>query len=134
LAPAWHVQAGGQVVRCHLFDPLRSSAPVVAEVSAPVAAVERAGGDTLLQVRDLKVHFPIRKGLLQRTVAHVAAVDGVSFDLQAGRTLALVGESGCGKTTVGKAILQLIQPTAGSVKLAGKELTGLSGNALQPLR
>ncbi|HWV18670.1 MAG TPA: ABC transporter ATP-binding protein [Rhodocyclaceae bacterium] len=134
LAPAWHVQAGGQAVRCHLFDPLRSSAPVVAEVSPPVAAVERAGGDTLLQVRDLKVHFPIRKGLLQRTVAHVAAVDGVSFDLQAGRTLALVGESGCGKTTVGKAILQLIQPTAGSVKLAGKELTGLSGNALQPLR
>jgi peptide/nickel transport system ATP-binding protein len=95
---------------------------------------QRSPATTLLEVRDLKVHFPIRKGLLQRTVAHVHAVDGVSFDLQAGRTLALVGESGCGKTTVGKAILQLIAPTAGSVQLGGVELTGLSGRALQPLR
>lgn len=134
--PLWYAQAGGQQVRCHLFDPARIGMETV--INPPPAATEqlaaRTPASTLLEVRDLKVHFPIRKGLLQRTVGHVPAVDGVSFDLQAGRTLALVGESGCGKTTVGKAILQLIAPTAGSVKLGGVELTGLAGDALQPLR
>jgi peptide/nickel transport system ATP-binding protein len=132
--PAWYAQAGDQQVRCHLFDPLRPGASAAVEPPPSVAPDQRATGGTLLQVSGLKVHFPIRKGLLQRTVAHVPAVDGVSFDLQAGRTLALVGESGCGKTTVGKAILQLIRPTAGSVRLGGLELTGLSGAELQPLR
>jgi peptide/nickel transport system ATP-binding protein len=136
VAPAWYAQAGGQQVRCHLFDPLRMGMETLINPPPPAPVEEAALPPTsiLLQVRDLKVHFPIRKGLLQRTVAHVPAVDGVSFDLQAGRTLALVGESGCGKTTVGKAILQLIAPTAGSVQLGGIELTGLSGHALQPLR
>ena len=72
-----------------------------------------------MQVDNLQVHFPIHKGILQRTVGHVKAVDGVSMNIPAGRTLALVGESGCGKTTVGKALLQLITPTAGSVRFAG---------------
>ena len=88
----------------------------------------------LLAVAYLAVHFPIRRGILQHTVGYVRAVDGVSLELARGRTLALVGESGCGKTTVGKAILQLIQPTTGRVQLDGRELTGLSRKAMRPLR
>lgn len=136
LEPGWHAQAGGQEVRCHLFDPARPCMPTLNTPlpTEPQQTAPAVAASPLLQVHDLKVHFPIRKGLLQRTVGHVPAVDGVSFELQAGRTLALVGESGCGKTTVGKAILQLIAPTAGSVRLGGVELTALSGAALQPLR
>jgi peptide/nickel transport system ATP-binding protein len=81
----------------------------------------------LLQVSDLRVHFPIRKGILQRVVGQVKAVDGVSLSIAHGRTLALVGESGCGKTTLGKSLLNLIPPTAGSVRFDGRELVG--GNA-----
>jgi len=76
----------------------------------------------LLEVDDLQVHFPIRRGVLQRTVGHVRAVDGVSLTLSPGRTLALVGESGCGKTTAGKAMLRLVQPTGGTVSLDGRAL------------
>ena len=76
----------------------------------------------LLEVDDLQVHFPIRRGLLQRTVGHVRAVDGVSLALSPGRTLALVGESGCGKTTAGKATLRLVAPTGGAVRLGGRAL------------
>ncbi|HZV54963.1 MAG TPA: ABC transporter ATP-binding protein [Rhodocyclaceae bacterium] len=85
----------------------------------------------LLEVDALAVHFPIRRGLLQRTVGHVKAVDGVSLKVSAGRTLALVGESGCGKTTAGKAILQLIRPTAGQVHLEGRALLGLAADRMQ---
>jgi peptide/nickel transport system ATP-binding protein len=84
-----------------------------------------------LQVENLQVHFPIRKGLLQRVVGQVKAVDGVSLDIAQGRTLALVGESGCGKTTLGKALLQLIQPTAGSVRFGGKELDRTARASMQ---
>jgi peptide/nickel transport system ATP-binding protein len=78
----------------------------------------------LLQVEDLKVHFPIRKGILQRTVGQVKAVDGVSFAIPQRRTLALVGESGCGKTTLGKALLRLNQPTSGGVRFEGESIAG----------
>lgn len=88
----------------------------------------------LLQVRDLKKHFPIRKGLFARTVGHVKALDGISFDVHAGEVLGLVGESGCGKTTAGRCILQLIEPTSGSVKFEGRELVGLSRSEMRPLR
>ena len=71
----------------------------------------------LLEVKDLKTHFPVRRGVLQRVVDHVRAVDGVSFSIKPGETLGLVGESGCGKTTVGRTILRLIPATAGSVHL-----------------
>ncbi len=89
---------------------------------------------SLLQVDDLRVHYPIRAGLLRRTVATVRAVDGVSLSLQAGRTLALVGESGCGKTTVGKAILQLIDEASGQVMFDGLDLMQLRGEALRQRR
>jgi peptide/nickel transport system ATP-binding protein len=93
-----------------------------------------AQASALLQVDNLQVHFPIRKGILQRVVGHVKAVDGVSLEIPQGHTVALVGESGCGKTTLGKALLQLTPPTAGSVKLDGHELTGLAAGELRTRR
>lgn len=88
----------------------------------------------LLQIRDLKVWFPIKKGVLRRTVDYVRAVDDVSLDIPQGQIVALVGESGCGKTTLGRAVLQLEQPTSGSIQIQGQELTGLSARELRPLR
>jgi oligopeptide transport system ATP-binding protein len=89
---------------------------------------------TLVDVKGLKVHFPIKGGLLGRTVGHVKAVDGVDLFIRRGETLGLVGESGCGKSTTGRAILQLIKPTSGSVKLNGAELTTLSPNEIRRKR
>ena len=88
----------------------------------------------LLEVNDLKVHFPIRKGLFKHTVGHVFAVDGISFSLEKGKTLALVGESGCGKTTVGKSILNLLPATGGSVRYQGTDLLALSNTQMKPWR
>jgi peptide/nickel transport system ATP-binding protein len=88
----------------------------------------------LLKVEQFKVYYPIKKGLFQRVVGHVKAVDGVSFELRQGSTLALVGESGCGKTSLGKALLNLIPATAGSMWLNGADLTQLQGEALRQQR
>ncbi len=93
-----------------------------------------ANGSPLLEVRDLRTHFPIRRGVFSRTVGHVKAVDGVSFDLHAGKTLGLVGESGCGKTTVGRTILRLIPATAGQVLFNGQDLFSVGGRELRRLR
>ena len=87
-----------------------------------------------LEVRDLAKHFPVQKGLFKRTVAHVKAVDGVSFSIQPGETLCLVGESGCGKSTVAKVALRLIEPTGGAILLDGQDVTGLGVNAMRPYR
>ncbi len=128
--PPWRDAGNGQRVRCVLAD----AAPAV---GAGVGAGDTAVGGAekpLLAVDDLKVHFPIRRGILQRAVGAVRAVDGVSLQLLPGRTLALVGESGCGKTTAGKAMLQLIRPTAGRVQLDGLEITTRSTAELRPLR
>jgi len=88
----------------------------------------------LLEVRDLKKHFPVRTGLLQRVTAHVKAVDGVSFSLDQGETLGLVGESGCGKSTTGRAILRLLPVTSGEVMFQGKNLLAMHGEELRRAR
>ena len=88
----------------------------------------------VLAVTDLKKHFPIKKGLLNREVAKVYAVDGVSFSLEKGQTLGLVGESGCGKSTVARTILRLLDPTAGQVLINGIDVTHLSNKELRPIR
>ena len=99
------------------------------------AAFEQKSPATpLLSIRDLKVWFPINKGLLRRTVDYVRAVDQVSLDIFPGQIVALVGESGCGKTTLGRAVLQLEPPTSGSIKFRDQELIGLSARTLRPLR
>jgi len=94
----------------------------------------RVAGTTLLEVQDLQVHFPIHKGLFRRVVGQVRAVDGIDLQLRVGRTLALVGESGCGKTTAGKGLLQLIRPSGGRVDYLGRNLAGLCHGAMRPYR
>jgi peptide/nickel transport system ATP-binding protein len=133
--PEWSGIGESQGVRCHLQDadlpPLARTAS--SEVQQPAEEYNKST-TPLLKVDDLKVHFPIQKGVLRRTVGHVKAVDGVSMEITTGHTMALVGESGCGKTTVGKGILQLIRPTAGRANFDGDELTKLKGEALRKRR
>jgi len=141
----------GHEVRCVLYErtgPGAAFAPAAVVPAAPMTAQPAAGPQTagaptpaksapLLQVADYRVWFPIRQGLLRRTVGWVKAVDGISFDLAPGRTLALVGESGCGKTTTGKALVQLLRSVArieGSARLEGVELAGMQGDALRDAR
>jgi oligopeptide/dipeptide ABC transporter ATP-binding protein len=88
----------------------------------------------LLSVKGLVKHFPVKKGLLQHTVGQVHAVDGISFDIAEGETLGLVGESGCGKSTAGKTILRLIEPTAGEIRVNGERIDRLSRRAMRPYR
>jgi oligopeptide transport system ATP-binding protein len=103
------------------------------EAAAVGAATQ--DGDVILEVTDLKMHFPVGSGLLSRKpTGYVKAVDGVSFTVKRGETLGLVGESGCGKTTTGRCILQLYKPTAGKVKFDGQELTELNTKAMRAMR
>jgi peptide/nickel transport system ATP-binding protein len=131
--PGWTRVGAGHLVRCHLREREIAVALVTRPAVEP-AARHDAVASPLLEVRDLKVHFPIRRGILKRTVGCVKAVDGVSLSIPAGRTLALVGESGCGKTTVGKSVLQLFRPSSGEVRFGGAELTRLSGARLRERR
>jgi peptide/nickel transport system ATP-binding protein len=96
--------------------------------------LEDRGVSTLLQVSNLTKHFPVRKGVFSRVSAHVHAVDDVSFSIDQGETLGLVGESGCGKSTTGKLILKLLQPSGGTVHWRGERIDQLSAGAMRPLR
>jgi peptide/nickel transport system ATP-binding protein len=127
-------------VRCLLYaEGARADTSVAAIAAAPPAPARAAAAAQapLLAVQQLRVRFPIRKGLLQRTAGHFEAVGGVSFEILPGQTLALVGESGCGKTTIGKAIVQLLRGQAdidGKALLGGSNLFELQGDALQAAR
>src|SRR4030067_2712999 len=88
----------------------------------------------LLEVRDLKKYFPLRKGVLSRTMGWVQAVDGVGFTLKKGETLGLVGESGCGKTTLGRCLLRLIEPTEGEIQFEGNDLLKMDREELRRVR
>ena len=88
----------------------------------------------VIEVTDLRKHYPVRKGLLRRQVGAVFAVDGVSFSINQGETLGLVGESGCGKSTVARTVMRLIEPTSGSIRLNGTDITGLSKAEMRPFR
>ena len=134
-------------VRCVLYKSgitpdagllrIKTALPVSVDQPAARIAPSPASSAPLLQVRDYRVYFPIRQGAFKRTIGYVKAVDGISFDLAAGRTLALVGESGCGKTTTGKALLQLLRDIArieGEANLDGQPLDSLEGEELHQAR
>ena len=144
--PLFEPVAGHQV-RCVLYKSgltpdarllqAKASSPAATETSLHAASSAASVTAPLLQVRDYRVYFPIRQGLLKRTAGYVKAVDGISFDLAASRTLALVGESGCGKTTTGKTLLQLLRGVAhieGEALLDGQPLDRLEGDALHQAR
>jgi peptide/nickel transport system ATP-binding protein len=147
-APGVHDLGNGQSARCHLYAAgaardegggRRAEEGIAGQVAAsphPSSLIPHPSpkAEPLLAVRGLKVHFPIHKGLFKRVVAHVHAVDGVTLEIKAGRTLGLVGESGCGKTTVGKGILRLVEPTAGEVLFDNIDLTRLTRAGLRPHR
>ena len=111
-----------------------SGGSVVPYFAEALPAASELRGQPLLEVRDLRTYFPIRRGVLSRTVGHVKAVDGVSFDIRPGKTLGLVGESGCGKTTVGRTILRLIPATSGTVQYKGTDFFAYRGEELRRLR
>jgi len=102
-------------------------------LSAP-SRPSRARGDVLLRIDALCMHFPITKGMLRRKVGAIRALDGISFDITRGQTLALVGESGCGKSTAGRTILRLYDPTDGRIVFDGSDITAMQGEALRRMR
>lgn len=114
--------------------PRRYTQPTMTTATAQKPAEKRTAESPILEVRDLKTYFPVRTGILQRVTDYVRAVDGVSFRIAPGETLGLVGESGCGKTTVGRTILRLIPHTSGEVLFEGKDVFKLSGASLKAMR
>ncbi|MGW1615446.1 ABC transporter ATP-binding protein [Streptomyces sp. NPDC002285] len=112
-----------------MSETKKSDVTVPAQASAPLAERE-----VLLKVEGLQKHFPIRKGVLQRQVGAVKAVDGIDFEVRKGETLGVVGESGCGKSTMGRVITRLQDPTGGSIHFEGQDITRLSTAGMRPLR
>jgi oligopeptide/dipeptide ABC transporter ATP-binding protein len=104
------------------------------EAHMPDGANDMNANVPVLDVRNLKKHFPVRKGLLRKVAGHVYAVDGVSFSIARGQTLGLVGESGCGKSTVARAVIRLIEPTSGEVRILGRDILSLSKDELRESR
>jgi peptide/nickel transport system ATP-binding protein len=135
IAPPWYTPQKQHQVRCHLYADSRQqmAVPAAATEQNPVAE-KQSTAQPILQVEQLRVYFPIRKGLFKRTVGYVKAVDGIDLTLHRGETLALVGESGSGKTTTGRSILQLVKPTAGRIWYKGQFLQQLGGQQLRCLR
>src|SRR5207245_7779106 len=113
--------------------PLQDGSPLIAD-----ASTRQASDKPLLDVENLRVYYPVREPLIQkifqREKLSVHAVDGVSFTLERGEIFGLVGESGCGKTTTGRAVLRLVDPTSGSIKFEGMNITRLKEERLRPLR
>jgi peptide/nickel transport system ATP-binding protein len=141
IAPPSYMIEPEHGARCHLYGDgatdsrrLTGSRGDIAQESSGAVSAHPDADTPLLTVEDLKIHFPIRKGLLKRIVGHVKAVDGVSLSVRAGRTLALVGESGSGKTTVGKGIVQLLPLSGGRVHFGGVDLSSLSAGELRGRR
>jgi peptide/nickel transport system ATP-binding protein len=128
--PAWRTLAPGHEVRCHLTES-RATAESIDQPAQAEAVLEAA---PILELRDLSVAFPIRQGILQRVKGYVRAVDGVSLTIRPGETLALVGESGCGKTTLARAVLRLIDSSGGQIWLDRVDITDLGGTELRSLR
>src|SRR5438874_2409315 len=116
---AVRAKAAGTLGRLLAFGGARRSGPV---------------SDAVLEVTDLKKHFPVKRGIIRRTVGQVYAVDGVSFDVREGETLGLVGESGCGKSTVARTVLRLVEPTSGAIKINGEDIAQISKAELRPYR
>jgi peptide/nickel transport system ATP-binding protein len=140
--PAWHPLPGGGEVRCHLYGEeggrRKAEERPKAQAASPsphASSFALPPSDApLLAVRDLRVHFPIYKGVFQRVAGYVRAVDGVSLTIRRGKTLGLVGESGCGKTTAGKGILRLVEPAAGQVLFDGEDFLRLPRATLRARR
>jgi oligopeptide/dipeptide ABC transporter ATP-binding protein len=114
--------------------PARGAAAAGARGGASGGVLAGGVSAAVLEVRELVKHFPVQRGLLRRTVARVKAVDGVSFAIAPGETLCLVGESGCGKSTVARLILRLVEPTSGTIRLSGVDVTHLDEGAMAPHR
>ena len=139
--PVWNIVESNHAARCHLYNETariregKAGSPIAGMAESSACGPAHPGTDApLLTVNDMKVYFPIRKGILKRVVGHVKAVDGISLMVRAGRTLALVGESGSGKTTVGKGIVQLLPLSGGSVNFDGIDLSSLSAGELRGRR
>jgi oligopeptide/dipeptide ABC transporter ATP-binding protein len=117
-----------------MHDHERMAEDLVSTAVERTPEATRQPGDELLSVTGLVKHFPVRAGIRQRQVAAVQAVDGLDFSVRRGETLSLVGESGCGKTTTGRLVTRLLEPTAGRILLEGRDITHLSTAAMRPLR
>jgi peptide/nickel transport system ATP-binding protein len=125
---------GGQVTRCWLYEkgqPGTDARVITERVITPTFVKDR---DPLLQVEDLTTYFPIRRGILQRKVGDVQAVDGIDLEVLRGETLGLVGESGCGKSTAGRTIIRLLEPTSGNIIFDGQNIAGFTEKELRPYR
>ena len=121
-------------VACHLYSGATRPEVWTPPTAEAAATAQRPDDGELLDIRGLSMHFPIRKGILQRVVGHVRAVDGVDMTIRRGQTVALVGESGCGKTTLGKTLIRLLPPSAGSVWFDGQDTMTLDERSLLQFR